>query len=144
RGYALDALDAELHRSRRTGAPLSILMFDVDHFKTVNDRFGHLRGDDLLSAVGKQLANSLRTSDIRCRYGGDEFLVILPETPALGAQRVAEVLRQDIAKLTVGTNASPMAVTISIGIAAASAGELDSKAFIHRADEALYRAKSAG
>ena len=144
RGYALDALDAELHRSRRTGAPLSILMFDVDHFKTVNDRFGHLRGDDLLSAVGKQLANSLRTSDIRYRYGGDEFLVILPETPALGAQKVADELRLDLAQLRVGDDAGPTSVTVSIGIAAAAGGELDPKAFIQRADEALYRAKSAG
>jgi diguanylate cyclase (GGDEF)-like protein len=144
RGYALDALDAELHRSRRTGAPLSILMFDVDHFKTVNDRFGHLWGDDLLSAIGEQLGHSLRTSDIRCRYGGDEFLVILPETPALGAQKVADALRQDIARLRVGTEANPMAVSVSIGIAAAAPGELDPKAFIQRADEALYRAKSAG
>jgi len=143
-GYALNALEAELHRSRRTGAPLSILMFDVDHFKTVNDRFGHLFGDDLLSAVGEQLGHSMRTSDIRCRYGGDEFLVILPETPALGAQKVADMLRQDIAGLRVGTDSNWMAVTVSIGIAAAGAGELDPKAFIQRADEALYRAKSAG
>ena len=144
RGYALDALEAELHRSRRTGAPLSILMFDVDHFKTVNDRFGHLWGDDLLSAIGEQLGHSMRTSDIRCRYGGDEFLVILPETPALGAQKVADTLRQDIAKLRAGNEANPMEVTVSIGIAAATAGELDAKGFIQRADEALYRAKSAG
>jgi len=144
RGYALDALEAELHRSRRTGAPLSILMFDVDHFKTVNDRFGHLWGDDVLSAIGAQLGLSMRASDIRCRYGGDEFLVILPETPALGAHKVADALRQDIAKLRVGDDARPMAVTVSIGIAAAAAGELDPKSFIQRADEALYRAKSAG
>jgi diguanylate cyclase (GGDEF)-like protein len=144
RGYVIEALDAELHRSRRTGAPLSILMFDVDHFKAVNDRLGHLRGDDLLSAIGERLGRSLRTSDIRCRYGGDEFLVVLPETPALGAQTVADLLRQDLAKVTVGTDANPMAVTVSIGVAAAIPGELDAKALIQRADEAMYRAKHAG
>jgi diguanylate cyclase (GGDEF)-like protein len=144
RGYALDALDAELHRSRRTGAPLSILMFDVDHFKGVNDRFGHLRGDDLLSAIGEQLGRSLRATDIRCRYGGDEFLIILPETPAAGAQRVADVIRQDLAAVRVGNDANPTAVTVSIGVAAALPGELDAKVFLNRADEALYRAKSAG
>jgi diguanylate cyclase (GGDEF)-like protein len=144
RGYVLEALDAELHRSRRTGAPVSILMFDIDHFKSVNDRLGHLRGDDLLSAIGEQLGRSLRTSDIRCRYGGDEFLVVLPETPALGAQKVADLLRQDLAKVTVGTGANAMAVTVSIGVAAAIPGEMDAKALIQRADEAMYRAKHAG
>jgi diguanylate cyclase (GGDEF)-like protein len=144
RGYVLEALDAELHRSRRTGAPVSILMFDIDHFKAVNDRLGHLRGDDLLTAIGEQLGRSLRTSDIRCRYGGDEFLVVLPETPALGAQKVADLLRQDLAKVTVGTGANPIAVTVSIGVAAAIPGEMDAKALIQRADEAMYRAKRAG
>jgi len=144
RGYVIEALDAELHRSRRTGAPLSILMFDVDHFKAVNDRLGHLRGDDLLSAIGEQLGRSLRTSDIRCRYGGDEFLVVLPDTPTLGAQKVADLLRQDLAKVTVGADANRMAVTVSIGVAAAIPGELDAKALIQRADEAMYRAKRAG
>jgi diguanylate cyclase (GGDEF)-like protein len=141
RGYALDALDAELRRSRRSGAPLSILMFDVDHFKAVNDRFGHLAGDHLLSAIGEQLGRSMRTSDIRCRYGGDEFLVILPETPALGAQKVADGLRQDFAKIEVGDGTG---LAVSIGIAGATDGELDVKTFIQRADEALYRAKRAG
>jgi diguanylate cyclase (GGDEF)-like protein len=143
-GYALNALDAELHRAQRTGAPLSILMFDVDHFKAVNDRLGHLRGDDLLCAIGQQLGRSMRTSDIRCRYGGDEFLVILPETPPGGAQKVADLLRQDLAKLTVGSDTNPMSVTVSVGVAAAMAGELDTKALIQRADEAMYRAKHAG
>jgi diguanylate cyclase (GGDEF)-like protein len=145
RGYAIDALDAELRRSRRTGAPLSILMFDVDHFKAVNDQFGHLRGDDVLSAIGEQLGRSMRSTDIRCRYGGDEFLIILPETPLLGAHKVADVLRQDLASLNVGTgDGTPIAVTVSVGVAAATEGELDAKAFIQRADEALYRAKRAG
>jgi diguanylate cyclase (GGDEF)-like protein len=144
RGYAVDALDAELRRARRTGAPLSILMFDVDHFKAVNDRYGHLRGDDLLTAIGEQLARSMRSTDIRCRYGGDEFLVILPETPLAGAQKVADVLRQDLASLRVGSDANPVTVTISVGVASSSDGELDVKAFIQRADEALYRAKHAG
>jgi diguanylate cyclase (GGDEF)-like protein len=145
RGHALDALDAELRRSRRTNAPLSILMFDVDHFKSVNDRFGHLRGDDLLSAIGEQLGRSMRSTDIRCRYGGDEFLIILPETPLLGAHKVADALRQDLASLNVGSgDGNRIAVTVSVGVAAAADGELDAKAFIQRADEALYRAKRAG
>ena len=143
RGHAIQAIDAELHRVRRTGTPLSILMFDVDHFKTVNDRLGHLRGDELLATIGAQLARTLRTSDVRCRYGGDEFLVILPDTPVLGAQQVAEGLRQDVAALKLG-DANRTPVTISIGVAAAIPGELDVNAFIDRADEALYRAKRSG
>ncbi len=141
RGYALEVLEAELRRARRSGAPLSILMFDVDHFKAVNDRFGHLAGDRLLGGIGEQLGRSTRISDIRCRYGGDEFLVILPETPASGAQKVADALRQDFAKIEVGDGT---ALAVSIGIAAATDGELDAKAFIQRADEALYRAKRGG
>jgi len=143
RGHAIRAIDAELHRVRRTGTPLSILMFDIDHFKTVNDRLGHLRGDELLATIGAQLARTMRTSDVRCRYGGDEFLVILPDTPVLGAQQVAEGLRQNVAALKLG-DANRAPVTISIGIAAAIPGELDVNAFIDRADEALYRAKRSG
>ena len=143
RGHAIQVIDAELHRVRRTGTPLSILMFDIDHFKTVNDRLGHLRGDELLGAIGAQLARTLRTSDVRCRYGGDEFLVILPDTPVLGAQQVAEGLRQAIAALKFG-DANRTAVTISVGVAAAIPGELDVNAFIDRADDALYRAKRTG
>lgn len=144
RGHGLASLDAELRRSRRTGAPLSILMFDVDHFKTVNDRLGHLRGDELLGAIGAQLERFTRSTDVRCRYGGDEFVVILPETPVLGAQQVAEGLRQEIAKIKIGPDDERVPISISIGVAAAVPGELDAKAFIHRTDEALYRAKSAG
>jgi diguanylate cyclase (GGDEF)-like protein len=144
RGHGLAVLDAELRRARRTSGPLSILMFDVDRFKTVNDRFGHLKGDELLGAVGAHLGRTMRSVDVRCRYGGDEFLVILPETPALGAQQVAEELRQGIANIRIAAGDQPVPIAISIGVATAAPGELDVKALVHRADQALYRAKSAG
>lgn len=144
RGHGLAVLDAELRRARRTSGPLSILMFDVDRFKTVNDRFGHLKGDDVLSAVGAHLGRTMRTVDVRCRYGGDEFLVILPETPASGALQVAEELRQGIANIRIAAGDQPIPIAISIGVATAAPGELDVKALVHRADQALYRAKSAG
>jgi diguanylate cyclase (GGDEF)-like protein len=144
RAHTLEALDLELRRVKRTGNPLSILMFDIDHFKAVNDRFGHLRGDELLGAVGIQLGQILRSTDIRCRYGGDEFLLVLPDTPALGAQQVAECLRQEIAKLKVTSGDESVPITISLGVAAAMQGETDPKVLIERADEALYRATRDG
>ena len=144
RTYALTTLDLEMRRSRRTGNPLSILMFDVDHFKSVNDQFGHLWGDEVLGAIGAQLSRLMRSTDVRCRYGGDEFLIFLPDTPSLGAQQVAETLRQEIAAVKIGPDSHPIGITISIGVAAVIPGELDAKALIHRADKALYRAKHAG
>jgi len=142
RRHALQTLDAELRRVRRTGTPLSIVMFDLDHFKVVNDRYGHLRGDELLASVGATLGQVTRSSDVRCRYGGDEFLVILPDTPIAGAQQVAEGIRTDIAKLRIARDES-IAATISVGVAAAQPGELDATALIARADAALYRAKAS-
>jgi diguanylate cyclase (GGDEF)-like protein len=144
RSYALDVLEAELRRSRRTRAPLSILMVDVDHFKGINDRLGHLAGDALLQAIGGQLEGMLRRTDVRCRFGGDEFLIILPETPSLGAQQVAEGLRQTLATVRIRVQGPVPAVTVSIGIAAAVAGEIDPEALIARADRALYHAKRGG
>jgi diguanylate cyclase (GGDEF)-like protein len=144
RAHGLELLDQELRRARRSRLPLSILMFDIDNFKTINDQLGHLRGDDLLRAVGMKLTQVLRTSDLRCRYGGDEFLVILPGTPVLGAQQAAENLRREIENLVMVAGDRKVVVTASIGVAAAASAEMDVTALIQRADEALYRAKRAG
>lgn len=143
RTHGLEALQGELRRARRTGGPLSILMLDIDHFKAINDEFGHLRGDAVLAAVGTYLKQVLRSTDVLCRYGGDEFLVILPDTPALGAQQVAECLRRELAELQLREDVSA-SVTASVGVAAAMPGELDVSAVVARADEALYEAKRAG
>jgi len=143
-GFRIAALDLELRRARRMRQSLSILMFDIDHFKTINDRLGHLRGDDVLRAVGAQLTQVTRSTDVRCRYGGDEFLVILPDTPLLGAQHVAESLRKQIGTLAMVAGDHTVAVTASVGVAAATAGETGVTALIERADEALYRAKRSG
>ena len=144
RSHGLETLDGELRRARRSRQPLSILMFDIDHFKTINDELGHLRGDDLLRAVGAQLTRVLRSTDMRCRYGGDEFLIILPDTPLLGAQQVAESVRREIATLAMVAGGKTVPVTVSVGIAAAARDELGIAALIERADEALYQAKRAG
>jgi diguanylate cyclase (GGDEF)-like protein len=142
RAFALETLDKELRRARRSSRPLSLLMFDLDHFKRVNDTGGHLQGDAVLAAVGAQLHHLLRGTDFRCRYGGDEFLLILPDTPLLGAQQVAEGLRREIAGLQI--DGAPAGVTASIGVALAAAGEMEAAGFVARADQALYEAKRAG
>ena len=139
RAHGMEWLKRELQRARRSGLPLSVLMFDVDFFKSINDRSGHLRGDAVLAHIGAQLQERLRSTDVRCRYGGDEFLVILPETPVLGAAQVAELLRREIADANKDSS-----LTLSLGVAAALPGEMDTRALIGRADEALYRAKRGG
>jgi diguanylate cyclase (GGDEF)-like protein len=144
RGHGLTTLRAELQRAKRSGAPLSVLMFDVDQFKTLNDRHGHQAGDAVLVATSRQVGELLRASDVKCRYGGDEFFVILPDTPAVGAQQVAEHIRRAIASQPIPTGGDVLAVTTSIGVATARAGELDAEAVIGRADGALYRAKREG
>ena len=144
RGHALDVIDAELRRARRSQTPVSMIMFDLDHFKDVNDRHGHLCGDAVLSAVGKRMKDVLRGSDLKCRYGGEEFLVLLPETPLHGARRVAETLRR---KLPTGRCPGParaLTITASFGLAQTLPGEVNVQAVIARADQALYRAKDDG
>jgi diguanylate cyclase (GGDEF)-like protein len=142
--HGLETLDRELRRAKRTHAPLSILMFDIDHFKTMNDELGHLRGDEILRALGAQLTRVLRSTDVACRYGGDEFLIILPDTPARGAEQVADALRQEIGSLAIAAGDRVISVTASGGVAAAVPDELDVTALIDRADNALYRSKRAG
>jgi len=144
RGHGLETLDRELDRARRSRQPLSILMFDIDHFKTINDELGHLRGDDLLRAVGAQLTRVLRSTDVKCRYGGDEFLIILPDTPLVGAQQAAESVRRMTAALAMVAGGKTIPVTVSVGVAAAGPAELGATALIERADDALYQAKREG
>jgi diguanylate cyclase (GGDEF)-like protein len=144
RKHALDVIDAELRRSRRSQLPLALLMFDLDHFKAINDRHGHLCGDAVLAAVGQRMKTVLRASDLKCRYGGEEFLVLLPETTASGASKVAELLRRDLEAHPVAWNGEAIPVTASFGVAVVKPGEGDTSAVIGRADAALYRAKENG
>ena len=101
RTHALDVIDMELRRARRSRLPVSLIMFDIDHFKEVNDRYGHLCGDAVLAAVGARMREGLRGSDLKCRYGGEEFLVLLPETPLEGAKRVADTLCRELAETPI-------------------------------------------
>ena len=145
RRYLEEALDHELARSQRRGQPFSVLMLDVDHFKTFNDQHGHPGGDALLAALGQLLRSRARAEDIACRYGGEEFTLILPETDAYGALCLAETLRQAVQAMRVdhmGRELPP--VTVSIGLATHLDSLESSEQLIQRADRALYRAKREG
>jgi len=144
RGHAMEVIDAELRRARRSQAPVSLIMFDVDHLKDVNDRHGHLCGDAVLAVIGKRMREVLRGSDLKCRYAGEQFLVLLPETPLQGAKRVAETLRREVADRPVSWAGENLQITASVGLAQALQGEVNVQARIGRADHALYRAKDDG
>lgn len=144
RAYAIESLGSELQRSRRTGRPLSVMMFDVDQLKRINDDYGHLAGDGLLAAVAGQVTATLRASDIKCRWGGDEFLVILPDTPRSGAEHAGASLTREVSTVIVPTAMGSISPTISVGVAVAENGECDPLALVARADAALYKAKQAG
>jgi diguanylate cyclase (GGDEF)-like protein len=144
RAHTLELLEGEIARARRSRTALSVLLFDVDRFKDVNDRHGHLCGDAVLAAVGQRVRQVLRRSDIRCRYGGDEFLILLPETSETGAVRVAEWLRGEMEQPLLSPSGEQLPVSISVGVATTEAGRLTATALIDRADRALYRAKAAG
>ena len=144
RMHAMTVLDSEMQRASRAKSPLSAIMLDLDHFKAINDRYGHLCGDEMLTAIGRRMKETLRNSDVKCRYGGEEFLVLLPDTPLAGAVHVAESLRREIGLISVHWDSESVSTTASFGVALSLRGELDSRALISRADTALYQAKREG
>jgi diguanylate cyclase (GGDEF)-like protein len=144
RTHAIEVIATELRRARRSQTPVSVIMFDIDHFKEINDRFGHLCGDAVLAAVGARMRAVLRGGDVKCRYGGDEFLVLLPETPLEGAKRVAETLRREFADMPIGWKDERLTITTSFGVTSSLPSEMETDAIIGRADAALYRAKDVG
>ena len=140
-----DALRRDLHRADRAGRPLSITLFDVDHFKQLNDNYGHQAGDAVLRAMGQLLLASVRTGDVAARYGGEEFVVILPDTDQEGALLLAERLRAAIEAMCVKLGAREIKITASFGVCSARERCRNLSAeIIARADGALYRAKDAG
>jgi diguanylate cyclase (GGDEF)-like protein len=144
RQHGLERLAIELKRSGRSSAPLAVLMIDLDHFKDINDRFGHNIGDSVLTAAGRTMLQTLRASDVRCRWGGEEFLIVLPETALDPARQVADGLLRRLIETPVHTKGGTIHISASIGLTLARPGEDDIEALIGRADRALYRAKSDG
>jgi two-component system, cell cycle response regulator len=142
RSHFEQRLEAEISLARRTGNSLSCLMLDVDHFKSVNDRYGHSAGDLVLRTLAQVLLNNSRLEDIVCRLGGEEFVVLSPNTSATTAATLAERLRHAIEEMRVTFRGTVIQATCSIGVAdLAAAGETG---IVHAADQALYRAKNNG
>lgn len=141
--YFWEMLNQQVGQSRRYGWPLSLLFLDIDNFKKVNDTLGHPQGDLVLKALAGFLAQEVRQADLLCRYGGEEFVVLLPQTPAEQAMIMAERLREGIAHLPVNLAGRELSITISIGLAGLTP-EMDGAALVKAADSALYRAKEGG
>jgi len=144
RGAIGRALQREWSRRERSGVGYAVLMVDVDHFKRVNDSLGHAAGDAVLREVARRLGLGRRPLDRIGRYGGEEFVVLLPGIDGAGALTVAERLREAVAAAPVAIDAQTVAVTVSIGVAAAAAGDASPDAPVARADAAMYAAKRAG
>lgn len=136
--------EAEVQRAHRYGHPLALQMLDIDHFKSINDHFGHAAGDEVLRRIAGVLRANLRHNDLAARIGGEEFVVLLPETQLEDAAQHAERLRNAIAGLRIPFEQSTLSVTVSLGVAALHAGELSPEPMLMRADSGLYRAKQSG
>jgi diguanylate cyclase (GGDEF)-like protein len=144
----------ETARAARTRTPLAVAIADVDHFKNVNDTFGHLTGDAVLAAIASALRALLREGDLTGRFGGEEFAILLPGTDATEAQQITERVREKISRIVTpvsdGTGGhgaggdDPLRVTISIGVASLGSSRLDLEELLAAADHALYQAKETG
>jgi two-component system cell cycle response regulator len=142
-GYFKEALHYEVEKCRRYKTPLSLLFLDIDDFKRVNDTLGHLKGDKIMRQVAAILKQGIRQADLLCRYGGDEFVMLLTQTPPEQAMVLAERLRQRIAQSSMNRLEQKLRVTVSIGVAGLGP-EMSTEDLIKTADEAHYRAKQAG
>ena len=145
RRWLSDSFKRQMQRCELSNQPCTVIMLDIDHFKQVNDRFGHIAGDRILCTVSKVLLNTMRPADLIARYGGEEFALCLPDTPAKDSSLIAERLRVSMseAKTYVDDGRQLPSITVSIGIAQMQPGQtLDS--LISNADSALYRAKGKG
>ena len=144
RRYLDATLQREMRRCARESAPLSLLMMDIDHFKSVNDTHGHLVGDEVLRQIGLILATHARSHDVVCRYGGEEFLLMLPQLPLTQALQRAEQLRRVVQQHAFLTDGGDIHVTLSVGVAAFPENGQTVDELLRNADHALYQAKREG
>ena len=142
--YFQECLDRELTRSARFGRPLSLVLFDIDHLKQINDKHGHLTGDYVLRELSRRLIGSVRKEEVLARHGGEEFAVVLPERDLAGARAYAEQLRRVVSDQPYEYEGETFQVTISLGVACVSGEDLDAAALIKLAEDNLQRAKHAG
>jgi diguanylate cyclase (GGDEF)-like protein len=143
--YFFQRVEQEIDRSLRYGRPLSVLFMDIDDFKRFNDQHGHLEGDKVIRELGRTIRKLLRGNDMAFRYGGEEFVAILPETPERGGGLVAERIRSHFEQLTFNPadGSGPLHATLSVGVAELDRRERP-KELLRRADQALYQAKAKG
>lgn len=145
RAAIMDMLEEELMRARRQGMTLGLVMFDLDHFKSINDTYGHPAGDAVLREAARVIGSTIRSYDIAGRYGGEEFLMVLPGCDEVTAMSHAERLRKSLSRLVVKTEQAEIGFTASFGVVVAGReGEASAGELIQAADDALYRAKAAG
>ncbi len=145
RRVLMERLGVEVERSKRFGPPLTVLMLDLDHFKQINDSYGHPTGDEVLRNVGRIVRGKLRLVDLAGRYGGEEFCILLPETPQSGGLKFAEALRGEIAQFRHCFGNELLSMTASFGLATLNRGDgFDESTLLKIADDALYRAKRNG
>ena len=145
RHYLTSHMETRLQAAQASGKPLSVLMMDIDHFKAVNDTYGHAVGDIVLKEFSNRVGKNIRGVDLAARYGGEEFVVMMPETPTDWAFMIGDRLRQEVCdnKFDVGLNSGPIDITVSIGVATSEEGQTPSQ-LLEEADKALYAAKEGG
>jgi len=144
RRYFFDIAERFVSAQRRDQTPLAALMIDIDHFKRVNDTFGHAAGDEVIREVARRLSDRLRAHDLICRYGGEEFAILLHNITGDHAATVAEALRTAVTREPVRVDGRDLPVTVSVGLAVPADREMDVHALLSRADDALYAAKRGG
>ena len=145
RSAGMETLRRELARSFRQGTPLTVILADIDHFKKVNDQWGHIVGDEVLVEMGRRLRTQLRPYDLVARYGGEEFLLVLPDCDLTSALIRADQIRGFVASQPFTTSVQPQAITVSMGVAVVNEKtELPLEEVLHLADVGLYKAKSEG
>ncbi len=144
RKHLMDLFDMEMARTRRYRIPFSVMIADIDHFKKINDTYGHLAGDSVLRRIADTLSQMVRECDHVGRYGGEEFLIILPNSDAAGAMKTAQRIRHGVHQVRFYNDGNEIVLTVSVGVAQCNDGEDSVEAILSRADAALYQAKETG